>query len=146
MTKLYYHATDKVFDRFDPAFQGSKGATNGYLGVWVGNEISDCDMFGDVLMTLSIPEIVPYPLRYRELRDMNDQTRGMDEHEAADFYREFVRELMAEGYTVIDIVTQRNCLPSHSIVMDPASIVIESSEVMDKREPSVWGSRGLVPG
>jgi hypothetical protein len=138
MTKLYYHCTDKVFDRFDPAMQGTKAATNGYLGVWVGNERDACDMFGDVLMTLSVPEVVSYPMAYRELRGLHDHTQFMDDEDAAKFYRAFARGLMAEGYTVIDIM-EKHFLPSHSIILDLDSIVIESCEVLEKDKPSTWG-------
>lgn len=141
MTKFYYHATDRAFDRFDPDFQGSKGATNGYLGAWVGHERGECDMFGDYLMTLSIPEVVPYDLSYRELESMHEASRKMTKAEAADYYRGFARDRMAEGYTVIDIVSRRWELPSHSIIMDLDSIVIESCEFLERDKPSEWGKR-----
>lgn len=137
MTKLYYHATDKPFDRFDPAMQGAKGATNGHLGVWVGNERSECEMFGDVLMTLSVGDVVAYPMEYRELKGLHDQTLEMDRDEAADFYREVAGELRAEGYNVIDIHEMRGVL--HSIILDLDNIVIESCEILEKDKPSTWG-------
>ena len=68
MTRQFYHATDTVFDKFDPALQATKGASNGFLGVWVGNDRSECEMFGDVLMTLSLDsDVHPYPMELREL-------------------------------------------------------------------------------
>lgn len=137
MTTLYYHATDTVFDHFDPALQGTKGATNGYLGVWVGNEKSECEMFGNVLMTLSVGDVVPYPMQYRELREMHNSTMGMTEEEAADYYRSFVSGLLAAGYNVIDIHELRGVM--HSILLDLDSIVIESCEVIEKAKPSTWG-------
>jgi hypothetical protein len=139
MTKLYYHATDTVFDRFDPARLASKGATNGNLGVWVGNERAECEMFGEVLMTLSVPEVVAYPMEYRELKGLHDETREMNREEAAEFYRGFSRELMAEGYTVIDIHEMRGVL--HSILLDLDSIIVESRELMEKEKLSVWGRK-----
>ncbi len=139
MTQHFYHATDVAFDRFDPEHLGSKGATNGHLGVWVGNERSECEMFGDVLMTLSVGDVVAYPMEYSELKYLHDRTREMDRDEAADFYREVAGDLRAEGYNVIDIHEMRGVL--HSIILDLENIVIESCEVMEKEKPSTWGRR-----
>lgn len=137
MTQLFYHATDKEFDRFDPDMQGAKGATNGHLGVWVGNERSECEMFGDVLMTLSVGDVVAYPMEYRELKELHDQTREMDDADVADFYRAVAGELKAEGYNVIDIHEMTGL--HHSILLDLDSIAIVSCEVMEKEKPSMWG-------
>lgn len=137
MTQHFYHATDVAFDHFDPNRLGSKGATNGYLGVWVGNEKSECDMFGDILMTLSVGEVVAYPMEYRELKGLHDQTHEMNDDEAAEFYREVAGELMAEGYNVIDIHEMRGVC--HSIILDLDSIVVESCEVLEKEKLSTWG-------
>ncbi len=137
MTQLFYHATDVAFDRFDPDRLGSKGATNGHLGVWVGNDKSECEMFGAVLMTLSVGEVVAYPMGYQELKGLHDRTHEMNDAEAAGFYREVADELKAEGYNVIDIHEMRGVC--HSIILDLDSIVVEFCEVMEKEKPSVWG-------
>jgi hypothetical protein len=137
MTQYFYHATDVAFDRFDPSRLGSKGATNGHLGVWVGNEKSECEMFGDVLMTVSVGDVVAYPMKYRELRGLHDQTLEMSDDEAAEFYREIADNLMAAGYNVIDIHELRGVV--HSILLDLDSIVIESQEIQERKEPSTWG-------
>lgn len=34
MHNIFYHATNLEFEKFDVDAQGTKGASNGYLGVW----------------------------------------------------------------------------------------------------------------
>jgi hypothetical protein len=136
MQKLYYHATDREFERFSRSYMASKGASNGHLGIWVGNERSDCEEYGNVLMTLSVPDYVPYALSYRELKAMHDHVRDMDDDEAGGYYRDFSRRLLDEGYTVIDIIEERT-KPSHSILLDVENIVIKECEVLACR-PSRW--------
>lgn len=135
---VYYHTTNEVFDRFDPSLQGSKGSTNGNLGVWVGNERSECEMFGSVLMTLSIPEVVAYPLAYKKLVAMSDHAAEMEKPDAVRFYRTFASALLEEGYTVIDIIGHRGT-HSHSILLDLESIVVEQHEALEPLTPSTWG-------
>jgi hypothetical protein len=137
MKNLYFHATNKIFDRFEQAPQGKNGASNGCLGVWVGNERSECEMFGDFLMTLSLDDVEPYPLQLRELKKMHDGTIDMTAEEAANYYRTFARELMDDGYNVIDIHEMKGVL--HSIILDLDAIVIESCERIEKEKPSAWG-------
>jgi hypothetical protein len=64
----------------------------------------------------------------------------MTDAEATAEYRSFARGLIAEGFTVIDIMESGD-LPSHSILMDLDSIVVESCESMEKETPSTWGKR-----
>lgn len=130
MTQLFYHATDTVFDRFDPALKGSKGASNGHLGVWVGNDKSDCEMFGEVLMTLSInQDVVAYPMDYDELMRLHNGSMGMTDDEAGIYWKEIVSDLMDEGYNVIDIHELGGVV--HSILLDLDSIVVEAHERSD---------------
>lgn len=138
MTKHFYHATDTVFDRFDPALQGSKGATNGHLGVWVGNERSECEMFGDVLMTLSLDrDVVAYPMGYEELMRLHNRSIMMSDDEAAVYWKNVVADLMEEGYNVIDIHEPRGVM--HSILMDLDSIVVESHDFNERPKSYSWG-------
>ena len=98
MARHFYHATDDVFDRFDPAFQGTKGASNGHLGVWVGNEMAECEMFGDVLMTLSIDrDIDAYAMDYEEFRRLHDRAIKMSDADAAGYWKGIASRLMDEG-------------------------------------------------
>lgn len=140
MTRLFYHATDAVFDRFDPALQGSKGATNGHLGVWVGNEKSECEMFGDVLMTLSLDgDVVAYPMAYEEIRRLHHNSMEMEDGEAAIFWKSVAADLMEDGYNVIDIHEPQGVL--HSILMDLDGIVVESHEFNERPKSFSWGRR-----
>jgi hypothetical protein len=137
MSRTFYHATDCVFEKFDPARQGTKGASNGHLGVWVATVREGCEMFGDVLMTLSVPEASAYPMDLSDIYDMHVKASRMDDDEAAAYYEDFAADLMAAGYNVIDI-NERGAV-CHCILLDFDNIVIESCEVLEKASPSTWG-------
>ncbi|NTF23525.1 hypothetical protein G6L37_34710 [Agrobacterium rubi] len=138
MARLFYHATDAVFDRFDPALKGSKGASNGHLGVWVGNEKSECEMFGDVLMTLSLDrDVVAYPMDYEELLMLHRRSLRMSDEEASVYWKEIVEGLMADGYNVIDLHELTGVV--HSVLMDLDSIVVEAHDFKETPKSSSWG-------
>lgn len=132
--KHFYHATNEVFDRFDPD-RPRNGATNGCLGVWVGHSRSKCEMFGDVLMTLTVPEVVTYELSYEDLKEMHDASAYMEDSGVA-YYRGFARSLVDEGFSVIDIV--ENSGVHHSILIDLDSIIVLDHEMSARAERS-WG-------
>lgn len=136
MTRQFYHATDTVFDKFDPALQATKGASNGFLGVWVGNDRSECEMFGDVLMTLSLDkDVCPYQMKLQELLKLHQKTVGLSVDETRPYWKAIVQELTDEGYNVIDLHEANGVC--HSILLDLDSIVVESHEMTGRM--SGWG-------
>lgn len=89
------------------------------------------------MMTLTLPEVVPFVLDYDDLVSMHNDVRGMEDY-GLSYYRAFVRDLLDAGYTVIDIAEMKGKV--HSILLDLESIIVLDHEISDEKT-SQWGRR-----
>jgi hypothetical protein len=123
---VFHHGTPFAFETFDPALFATQGASNGHLGVWVSPDFELASAFGDNVLTLEIDEVRAYQMTCRQLKTLHDNTFGKSDEEARLMYREIADALVAQGYTMIDIVERDGSSPTR-IILDPSSIRIHPS-------------------
>ncbi len=138
MRNIFYHATNTEFSKFDPSYGATKGASNGHLGVWVANDRKDCEAYGDFLMTVSIPVKNVFRIPIKRLRQMHDEMRDVPNNEEIDYYKTFSKQLLDEGFTVIDVV-EIDGRVAHSILLQHEQIKIEEIEILQREAKSTWG-------
>lgn len=138
MDGIFYHATNIEFDIFDPELAATKGATNGYLGVWTSVDQEGCEMFGDVVMKLEMPNVSPYCLPYRKLRRLHSEAL---EHEdgGKEMYQALARKLISDGYNVIYIMEEGDTL-EQAILIDIDKIKVLEHIRSKSATPSNWGA------
>lgn len=137
MNGIFYHATNIEFDKFDPEMAATKGATNGYLGVWTSVDQEGCEVFGDIVMKLQMPNITPYCMPLRELRKLHQESRKFEDG-GKEMYQSLARDLMNAGYNAI-YITEKDGEPSQAILIDVESIKILEHIPSSTATPSNWG-------
>ncbi|WP_315920835.1 hypothetical protein [Mesorhizobium sp. SP-1A] len=137
MNGIFYHATNIEFDKFDPEMAATKGATNGYLGVWTSVDQEGCEVFGDIVMKLEMPNITPYCMPLRELRNLHQESRKFKDG-GKEMYQSLARDLVSAGYNAI-YITERDGEPSQAILIDVENIKILEHIPSNRATPSNWG-------
>lgn len=137
MNRIFYHATNVEFDRFDPELMATKGATNGYLGVWTSVDQEGCETFGDIVMKLEMPNVTPYHMPLRELWKLHQES-GKFEDGGKEMYQSFARDLMNAGYNTI-YIAESDSEPSQAILIDVENINILEHIPSNNPTPSNWG-------
>jgi len=137
MDGIFYHATNIEFDKFDPEMAATKGAANGYLGVWTSLDQEGCEIFGDIVMKLQMPNIAPYRMPLRELRNLHQESSTFKDG-GKEMYQSFARDLMNAGYNAI-YITERYGEPSQAILINVENIKILEHIPSNSATPSTWG-------
>lgn len=137
MSNIFYHATNIEFEKFNVDYQATKGASNGYLGVWTTYQVEDCAPFGDIIMKLEVPEVIAYEMPIGQLSQLHSKTIGMPDR-GMSMYKEFSKLLLDEGYNAIYLV-EKDGRSVQAILLAPENVRIVEHFPSPNEQPSTWG-------